>query len=190
MKFKKIIDLCKRSETMYLYNAEDGTQWISDGYSMFPINGMTELSIDMICRMFDISDSKREKMMTNHFLTLPESFDFSDIPISENACSIFTAELRYSGKQLVAIRTSSGIKFIEKSYLAPFDDEDKSMTELYERTMQSGETYFAVKKGLLLRGIILPIKIVSEKFVNELELMSTLCRAEYENRMSGGRSSD
>ena len=184
MKFKRIIDLCKREETLFLYNTEDGTQWISDGGSMFPLYYAAELSIDSICQMFDITDAKRNKMYTAHYPTLPESFNCADVILGERVCEPFGIKIQYRGKPAAAYRTSTGVCFVDERYLAPFADEEKIMTELYERHTPSGMTYFAVKKGLVLRGIIMPLKINSEDFVKELELLSVLCRIEYDNRLN------
>lgn len=184
MKFKKIIDLCKKSNTLFLYDNEKNDiteQWISDGYSIYPICNMSLIDLDSIFQMFDIPDKKRETMLSNHFTSLPEAFDFSDAIAFEVPVERMNITLSHQGKQIIPVKLSTGIGFIDKRYLAPFDDEDTGMFELYERITALGNKYFAIKNGMILRGIVLPVNVINENFLNELTLLTKLCHAEYEN---------
>lgn len=181
MKFRKIIDLCKKENRLLLYNqeklTETPTQWISNGAAIFALYDMPEMYIEAICRMYDIPNSKYDNMYTSHFQTLPEAFDFSDMLKDEIPVDRIEIEVIRSGLQLVGLKTSTGIEFVDRRYLAVFDDE----IELYERRLASGQIYFAVKKGMLLQAIIMPVQVLNENFVKELKELAVLCKTAYEN---------
>lgn len=56
--------------------------------------------------------------------------------------------------------------YINTRYLEPFADIETGY-EIYERTREDGMLYFAIKSGLILRGIVLP-SFGDEKFIKEL----------------------
>ena len=55
--------------------------------------------------------------------------------------------------------------FINEKYLAPFTGDD---ADIYVRYMEGGNPYFAVKRGFMLYGIIMPI-MIGENFADELK---------------------
>ena len=73
---------------------------------------------------------------------------------------------------------SGGIVFLDTNLLKPFADE-KSV-ELYERRTKSGEIYIAVKTGLLLLGVILPVRVINETFIEMLSDLTNLSIYEWE----------
>ena len=49
--------------------------------------------------------------------------------------------------------------------------------ELYELKTADGQTYFAAKLGLLVVGIIMPLRSIEEQFVQNLEALAKRSRA-------------
>ena len=66
------------------------------------------------------------------------------------------------------LETSRGLVCINSQFLKPFQGL-KEGYELYERFSEKQGIYIAVKSGFSLVGIILPLKIIDDKFVEELE---------------------
>lgn len=171
MKIKKIESICKAKKTIIVYQSEN-CQWLSDGCAIYPIFNMPHLEQKNIFAMFDIPEEKQNRF---HFTEdeLPLSVNFNDYDKNENQLEMNEfMSIGHKQGDLLPLRTSKGIIFIENKYLAPFDEG----FELYERQMLSGTPYIAVKRGFMLRGIILPIKVVTEEFVKQLKDISELCQ--------------
>ena len=166
MKIEKIINLCKRCGHIRILKNE-GVQWITDGAAVYPLFGCPEFDETSFCSAYDISDEKTQIT----FEKLPRCFDFGDNIEKETECergsAIFGA--------LVPITTSHGIEFIKSKYLAPFADSDDNMLRIYERTNAAGMTYFAIKDGLMLVGLIMPYDCIDENFVKRLKDLAEQC---------------
>lgn len=87
----------------------------------------------------------------------------------------------YHGEHLIGFETSEGISFVEKRYFAPFADLDDSYLEVYERYTETGMMYFVVKNGMNIVGIILPKKVITKDFVEDITAMSTACTIALQN---------
>ncbi len=165
MKVKKIIDICKKSKSMCLIDSKDeDLQYITNGCAVYPLCDLPYFNFDSICNTFDISERAREKITFRTMSEFPSNISTKDTYAGETLCE------RYSdmsvGKYL-PIKTEIGLQFIDKQYLAPFDDMEN--IELYLRINETDNSiYFAVKQGFMLYGIIFPADIISEKFVCNL----------------------
>lgn len=166
MKIDKIINLCKKSGEIRIYKSGD-VQWITDLSAVYPLFGCPEFDETSFCATYDISDEKTRIVLDK----LPRCFDFSDDIENETECergsAIFGA--------LVPITTSHGIEFIKSKYLAPFADSDDNMLRIYERTNAAGMTYFAIKDGLMLVGLVMPYDCINEAFVKCLKDLADQC---------------
>lgn len=170
MKIEKIINLCKRRGTLNIYENE-GAQWITDGCALYPLFGLPLFDEDSICAAYDITGETAEKMNITFNKKMPSTLDYSDDAENETECArgaaIFGA--------LVPITTSHGIEFIQSKYLSPFADSDDNMLRIYERRNAEGMTYFAVKDGLMLVGLIMPYDCIDEAFVKRLKDLAEQC---------------
>ena len=171
MEIKRIINLCKKSGALILYENE-GQQWISDGYVLFPLMNLPHFDEETICRTYDISEKKAAKMTIRHELTLPQSISIADDVNGEMPCE-FDEELF---NRLVPVQTTRGLTFIQKQYLTPFADTPADMLYLFERHGPTGNLYFAVKVGFQLMGILVPYDCVNESFVERIERVCEQCK--------------
>lgn len=179
MEIKKIINLCKKSGQLGIYENE-GKQWITDGYALYPLFNMPLFTEETICAAYDISAKKAEKMHITFNLTLPAMFDYSDDIEKETECK--RGSPLFNG--LVPITTSHGIEFLQSKYLTPFADADDNMLFIYERTATTGRNYFVVKDGLMLVGIILPYDCINEDFVNNIKDLYQQCEITLYNKQN------
>lgn len=165
MKVKKIIDICKKSKSLALYNlADEDLQYISNGCALYPLWNLPHFNFDSICNTFDISEKKRERISFRSFTELPANICIDDIKAGKTMCEKYPD---MSIGNYMPIKTELGLKFIDKQYLTPFDDMEN--TELYLRISATDKSeYFAVKQGFMLYGIIFPANVVSEQFVADL----------------------
>ena len=164
MEIKKIIGLCKRSNVLHLIDYGD-VQWLSDGYSMYPLFDLPRFDEETICRTFDISEKKAAKMAIRYDEQPPAAFCLDDDVEGEAPCD-FDDEL-FGG--VIPVQTSQGVMFIRRDHLSPFNDTAQDTLQLFERHSKSGNTYFAVKIGFMLMGIVTPYNCINDRFVERIE---------------------
>lgn len=186
MKIKKIIDFIKKSNKMYIFEGED-CQWLSDGFSIYPLFEMPAVDSVSLCTMYDITRKQAAKLLITESL-LPTAYDFSDSVENEQLVIESPIELVSGDKTLIPYATSQGIAFADKRYFAPFTDMDEKMLYVYERYTADGELYFAVKNGLILVGIILPVNVINRDFVETINAMSKACTLAFQNLKEGEES--
>ena len=182
MKIKKIIDLCKASEFMVLYNTENEGQWISDGRSMYPLEGFPKVTPQTICDMYDIPQAKQSKMVIREEYTAPAWVDLADASAEKEADPISIA-LRINGSIHIPYIGEQGVSFVDIRHLVVFDDADQEYLKLYERSMTNGNRYFAIKIGMILSGIVLPDQeIANVDLCENLALLTAACERTVEAR--------
>ena len=174
MKINKIAALCSRAGTFRLYNKMDRegviTQWLGTGNALYPLNGLPLLDEESLCAMFDIPEKKREKLVIL-CEDMPEIIDVADKDPKETLLEEKEMTIGYNGMQMIPLRTKDGIIFIGEQFLEPLADEI-DLLNLYERKTPKGVSYVAVKAGMMLRGIIAPYDVVTDKkFITQLELL-------------------
>lgn len=179
MKLKKVAALCSQIGAFYLYDQADRQgeivcQWLGDGNAVYPIAGLPYMEMDHVCAMFDIPAKKQEKMIFRHTVA-PESINWEDSDQEERQLDDPKLCLRYGGREVLPLRTSAGITFIQEKYLAPLDSLE--YLRLYERRSRSGGVYIAAKIGMVVQAVIMPVDIVNEDFVDKMDELTEMCRA-------------
>ncbi len=183
MKIKKIIDIFKQTGRVILYEGQD-CQWLGNGAAVYPLYGLPRFDNSTLCETYDITDKQAEKIVFTHADALPSGFEFTDTADSEVLMEEHVFTFIYGGRKVRGYPTSQGIAFLDMKYLTPFVDVDISNINLYERYNSAGCLYFAVKVGLLLQGVVMPIDIIDEGLMRELEKLYKLCKIEYFNKKS------
>lgn len=166
MKLKKIEQILKQNKTIILYHGPDDIQFLSDGAALYPMFNLPELTKESIFTMFDIPEEKASKFLFE-IRALSQTLDVNvkDIDPTENLLERSKISICLNGIKLEPLKTSQGIRYINTRYLEPFADIETGY-EIYERTRTDGMLYFAIKSGLILRGIVLP-SFGDEKFIKE-----------------------
>ena len=180
MKIKKIVQLCKSSGFVYLFDGD--SQMLSDGSAVYYLTGCPEFSLGTLMMAYDITDKQVEKLVCNMFSVPPAKIDVRDVIDDERLIEPMDIDVAIRGKRYKPYRTSSGVSFIERKYLEPFiaDGDD---FELYERTDTENKQYFAVKIGMYLLALIYPsIELLkNERFITELEELCAKSKVAYNN---------
>ena len=178
MKLKKVASLCGKSKCYRLFDKIDSTgeitQWLGDGYAIYPLNGLPILDEESLCAVFDISEKKRENISVRR-AAMPESINADDTDPAERVLKDDDFSIIYGGTELQPLKTRNGIIFIQRKYLAPLEDV-LDMVQLYERERPDGQSYIVAKTGLLIAAAIFPYSVVNEKFVTRLEETARECR--------------
>ena len=151
MQIKKIIQLCKSSGIINIYNATD-KQYISNGAAIYPLDRCPRFDEDSICAAYDINEKQANKMLIQTLDALPAGISFDDVDDRENLCEDTGVRLGASGDLMLV--TTQGIKFFPVTCLAPL--QDVHSLEIYERPGGSNGIYFVVKSGFMLLAVVLP----------------------------------
>jgi hypothetical protein len=169
MKLGKVGALCKSAKRFVIYRTWQG-QWISDGCAIYPIRELPMLKEDNVFALFDIPEDKREKVQYSEG-NVPYGIDLADACDDEVVVQLSPISLVYKGAVFTPMRGRSGILYIDRKYISPFGDD----ITLYERYYPRSErSYIAVKRGLLLEGIILPAEIATKELSDTLKHISEL----------------
>jgi hypothetical protein len=170
MKIKKIISLCKTAGQLILYSdPERDIQWLSDGRAIYPLIGCPKFDEDSFCNTYEITDSQRKKIAFRIDEPLPLHFNFDDTDDYETETERMPLSVTYSAYDAVALKTQYGIEFINRAHIHPFGDYSVRDIIFTLRTDETGNTYFAVKCGFMLIGIVLPLKIIVKSFIDDLK---------------------
>jgi hypothetical protein len=187
MKLKALVSMCLRENCFILMdrvNSEGEVigQWLGTLDASYPLSGQPYLTEEHLISLFDITEKQREKLHFRHE-QLPDSTVFSDTDEDEEWIDREQCTLGYAGYILRPLFTRDGIVFLDEEAFRPLSDI-ADMMELYERRDADGSTVIAVKTGLLIAGIIMPVNIVSDDFVELMDSMALKSRAVLENRQS------
>lgn len=178
MKLKKVAALCAKSKHYVLFDKIDSTgeitQWLGDGYSLYPLNGLPILDEETLFAVLDVPEKQREKAVV-HRDNMPGTFNADDTDPAEIALNEGDIPLILGGTVLQPLMTRKGITFIQRKYLEPLDDM-LGMIQLFERVAADGQPYIVAKAGLLIAAIIMPYDAIKESFVSQLEDMAGECR--------------
>lgn len=167
MKIKKLAALCKSEETIVV-KSKGNYQWIGTGLAMFPVYNLPILTQSEICAMFDFSKNLSEDI--NYRFVENTEINFDDTCECENRLEPLITSVNWLGETYKMYITSKGVAFLKESLLAPINDEGD--LEIYER-FNGRNIYFAVKRGLLIVGLIMPVYL-NEKFNDELQQISRI----------------
>ena len=174
MRFKSVISLCKKAKQVILYDHK-GVQWIGDGAALYAMYDMPEMGEGAICAVCDISDSQADKILFKEFKGEPAGVSLELNTQDEVLLDQCEISLKTGGKELLAFGTSTGMEFVDAAYLRPFGDVESDYLEVYERRSPDGVLYFAVKTGLLLLGVITPERVITDRFVKDIQYLSRGC---------------
>lgn len=179
MKIKSMIKLCKRTRTAILYtqadkNGEVKQQYIGDGASIYPLDGLPMLEAENIPAMFGISKKDISKWTISH-RRLPDAFNMKDhdrneiqmIPTGLSVCvgKVIVEGLNADGRAI----------WLDGAYMEPIEN-DEGMLALCLRENEAGTQYVAIKRGFVLAGIALPYAggWVSEKVKEMAKLLGNV----------------
>ncbi len=153
MKIQKIQQLCKAAKRIIIIeDAVHGTQWISDGYCVYPLFNLPRLSKENIFAMFDIPEDKQGAILFEEMEELPASMDFSDTADGEQVVSPEPFGISAYGRSFEVINGAEGAMLVDSKYLKVFEKD----AVFYERYREHGTPYIVVKEGMFLAGVVIP----------------------------------
>lgn len=179
MGIKKIEAICKAARRIAVLWGEE-CQWIGDGSAFYPVHGLPPMTESNIFALFDISEDKQSKFLFSES-DMPTVYDFSDSCESEVPLVREGISLIWHGAELIPLKTSEGITFVNRRYLKPLEDGENEYI-LCERTAKNGQVYIVAKQGFLIAGVIMPSMVVDKEFAENLKVLYELSAV----KLSGG----
>lgn len=163
MKIKAVEKIVRAEHSITLIGTEAGNQWIAATGAMYPLYGFPRMDKPSVFAWMDVPEKKRQSFAFRHDPEFYEEWDFSDAAVGE----IFVERGLYSvntpTRCMEPLNVSDGVIYLDSAYMKPFGEG----ALLYERRSKSGRLYIAVKEGLLLKGIILPM-LIERSFADDL----------------------
>lgn len=176
---KKIVALCKKENKVHMLRGKD-VDWLGNCVGYYPQIDMPEFTEKTFCTAFDITPKAAGKIQFDFAGEIPEGYDFSDCTEDEVECYYHEdMAIQYGGRVLMPVRTSDGITYLDKAYLAPVANDD--LLHIFERHSKSGVLYFAIKIGFMVTAIIMPYNAITEDFGKSLSLLAELTAVKLEN---------
>jgi len=155
MIIKKIAALCKSVKGVTLFDDEEnGIQWITDGYAVYPLYDMPRMDGKTILAVLDVPGEKLGEFRVRS-MKLPTNLNFNDDDDNERMLPEMDIGILFRNMKIIPARTSRGLWFFNPKYLEPLNDLDGF--EIYERKDKDGKIYFAIKTGFMLQAIIMPM---------------------------------
>ncbi|MBQ9269694.1 MAG: hypothetical protein IJ206_09290 [Oscillospiraceae bacterium] len=191
MKLKKVAALCKKHKQaaifqQWKYPSTGGPrylakQFISDGYAAYSAYGLPELTKESLLRIFDVKEEDFEKWRVS-VDELPDSLDFRDDIDDEIRIETFYWPVVRNEETIYVFGTEgNGVLFVKEDYIAAAG-ESGYRTYFERRTRESGNPYIAVKNGVMLEAIILPVNILTESVVQDYRDLAFRMQKELINR--------
>ena len=164
MKIKKIVQICAEQKTIYVHNQRGKgdlvRQWVGDGVAMYPLDGLPYMDDEALMALFDVPPDKRANWTVRAF-SLGAAVSLDDVDPDE--ADVLPYDLTVNtGRTLMPFDGGPrGTLWIQQRYLAPTDDID--IVRYCARPTTGGGRVIAVKSGLVLMSIILPLRMTADK---------------------------
>ena len=156
MKIKSIAAICKKQKSVIIHNTDTEGVILNTGAAAYMCMGLPKVTEKELLAIFDIDPCKWGGWRVC-IQPVSGKLNFEDNDSDEELINRADVTFCYQGVEIAPLMTSSGIIFLDTKYLVPFSDLDSY--ELYERITSEGSPYIAVKAGMILVGLILPIEM-------------------------------
>ena len=180
MRFKAVKKKKKKAKQVVLCDHK-AVQWIGDGSALYAMRDMPEMDEGAICAVCDISDTQADKILFKEITGEPAGVSLELNAPDEVLLDQCDISIKTGGTELLAYGTSTGMEFVDAAYLRPFGDVESDYLEVYERRTPEGSPYFAVKTGIMLLGVVFPVRVITDRFVKDLSYLARGCVTTLEN---------
>lgn len=174
MKLNKIKALCKKRNTVYLYNRHDGSQMISDGVGFWPVAEDLRLTESALQAIFEVGDKQWNESWIHETTILDELHDMVHLldqvwdPSAEVQFEMMPDCFTYKGTAYRALRADDGTTiFVPEAQLRSINDD----AQYYMlRTNADGGRLLAVYDSLLMAGLV---AVATEYYADEIRAQLT-----------------
>ena len=171
MKLQKLKKLCVKNSGITIFESSE-CMWLGDGSAMYPIYDIPKLTDEQVYAVFDIPSEKRSSVEIVR-VKMPQGYNFGDTDASESMLEPAPLTISCYGYELLPYSTVQGqAVFISREHLKPVDDPGLS---LFVRRSSNGGKYIAIKRGIILVGVILSPPVPMEDIYLRLKALANAC---------------
>lgn len=178
MKINKIKSFCKRANTVYLYETEQGRQWLSDGAGFWPVDESMHLNMDAIKALFEIAGKAWNESWVHEYIPLFKKPGFEPLngklpfhlldevwePSAEVQMEPVDGSVIYNGKVFRAFEADDGLRiYVPEEHLKTINED----AVYYMMRQAEGARLLAVYDSMLICGLVAIMSAERAKRINE-----------------------
>ena len=171
MKLKSIAAIFKRNKRLNILVMPNGAQWITNGYALYSMSGMPDLTPAMVLKIFDIPDDKQGEW-TCEIKPMPENMRgicTNGIFATELLLEPKKSTIKYGGITYSLFRNIDELIAVDEKYLKPLDDME--YMQFYKQEIPNkGGFAIVCQNALELEAVIMPIMLGEEMAKELLEI--------------------
>lgn len=148
--------LCAEAKALYLYEAEDGTQWAGTSACIWQLpRQFGSVTPEVLCAIWDVSDEKAAGWHIEEG-DFPGAYDTDEYSPNEKSLLWWIQRrLVLDGDDMLPLKAPDGeIYTIKTKYIKP--GKDAEQPSLCLRRTQGGQPYIVCKDGMFVTAVILP----------------------------------
>jgi hypothetical protein len=187
MKITKFANLAKQSNMCRVITAGD-KQYLTEGHAIYYAEHIPRLSTrGEVEAILELSEKNKKKIV----IDLIEAESDSEIL----RCDMSDGAKRYATEPVEMVASTAGrdfraildeekeLLFFDSKFLSVLSDviehEGRGPYVMFEvRKDRKGQKYIAVKEGLITLAAIMPVKLLSDKYIDKLCEFTSMCQAQ------------
>lgn len=155
MKIQAIKKACMENGVFYIYNCENGRQYLSNGQAFWPVEGI-KITPDIVPVIFDIDEKKKEKIAIYEW-PIPDKERFTVEPTPGEEELEDLGLVFYGGDFYRALKGTDGLLFIDTTMTKPGENKEGKFRYCV-RKKEGGIPLVACYGDMLVSAIIVPHK--------------------------------
>lgn len=178
MKLSKYAQIVKQDQTCMVYTG-DG-MWLGARAAMYRADGLPEVhGKEQAAAILSLSEKKLDQMLFREIdlREEPSTLCLDDWTNEEMPVQDVEIQACKDGRMYKALVAEDGeLLFYEERYLDPLLDDFKDGKHAQMvRRMPNGAPYIAVKNGLELLALVMPVQLLDERYMEKLSNFTALC---------------
>lgn len=180
MKIKKAAAIFKEHKRCTIVERKIGTgtymQYLTNGAAVYPLYDLPRLRKESLLTVFDIPRIKWDDwiVQVKNYQDLRVNLRDYDDEETMLEPGIYPIRLRDDCTLISLYTEENGVLFLNEKYLAPFSDVESP--EYWRRRDGHGNSYVAVKSGVMVCGFIYPMQMEAETWENRWADFLNRCR--------------
>lgn len=193
MKLSKFANTVKKTGNLILVHVADGGLWLSNGYALYRASGLPEgVDRETILAVldFDSKTAERVRVQEKQVETVLDvlGLNLSDSMTPDIRANQTSLTVIYKGELATALLCQDGVLvFYNQSLAYPLADvfKESDYAETVVRRKENGERYVVIRDGMETVAAILPMQLLSQKFISDLQDFEQRCTLQFVRERRG-----
>lgn len=183
MRLSKYAALAKREACCTVYRVESDGVWLGSRAAVYRAGGLPWIEgREQVQAVLSLDAKQMDKIFLQEFdcadLNDVCGMNLRDYDATELETKPVAVQAVVGGCIVSAVKARDGeLIFYDNNYLQTLADvlKDSDYLEMTVRRMASGQRYIAVKDGFNMLAAIMPVRVVSDKYIADLQEFEALC---------------